>query len=252
MNRAIIIFSLLIFLFSLSYSYENGMLNMMVPTNLEKGNLELSIRHRFYGRIDEDTFDTFFGLDKGVNVNLGIRFPLVTNLETHLNYIRLNSEYSMGISYKKTFPKLYLNSQAYIEYFTFKKIGFDKRRNNFFYQISFQPKPLKSVFTPIINFAFDGYYDRIGIATGLSIKAFENWNLITEFYPILNQDKDLKGKIPIGDKYFFAFGIKYKTYAHHFVFVISNGSQIGNRNIILGTTSNDLFFGFNVQRKLYL
>lgn len=251
-NRKSLLIILLVFLFSLCFAYENSMLNLVVPTSLEKGNLELSIRHRFYGAIDDEPIDSFFGMDKGANINLGLRFPIITNLETYLNYVRLNNEYNFGISFKTPIPKLFLNYQFHLEYFTFEKFGISERRNNFFYQVSLQSNPLINLFSPAFNIAYDGYYDRIGLAAGMNIQIFEDWSLIAEFYPVLNKDKNPDGKIPLGEKNFFTFGIKYQTYAHHFMFMISNGSQIGNRNLMLGTPSNDLFFGFNIQRKLYL
>ena len=224
---------------------------MISPTKLEKGNIELSIRHRFLGAVNDETFDTFFGMDRGANINLGLRIPVISNTEMFFKYIRSNSEYNFGISYKLPKPLLNINSQFNLEYFTFEKIGIIERRNNFLYLLALQTDSALKRVTPTLNLLYDGYYETFGTALGLNIRVSKDWSFQTEFSPVLYRQSDLDNRITVGEKDYFSFAVKYQTYAHHFVFLVSNGSQIGSRSIIQGTNSNDLFFGFNIQRKLY-
>jgi hypothetical protein len=57
------------------------MINLVNPSGLEKGQLEFSVRHRFFGQFTEKPFDTFFGLTAGAHVGLGLRYTVAHPFE---------------------------------------------------------------------------------------------------------------------------------------------------------------------------
>ncbi|MCK5118397.1 MAG: hypothetical protein KAQ78_02375, partial [Candidatus Latescibacteria bacterium] len=97
-------------------SYEDGMLNLSVPTELEEGQTEFVVQHRFYGKIAEEPLDTFFGMDMGANVRIGLRVALREKLELIVSHIRIQKEYIVGLSYAYVVPDR-LRSQAEVRFF---------------------------------------------------------------------------------------------------------------------------------------
>lgn len=232
-------------------SYETSMLNMDVPTNLEYKTMEVNIRHRFMGAIDDELIDNFFGMDIGANINLGVRFPIYSKLELELDYIRVNSEYNLALSYKLPTISIF-KSQIEFEYFSFEKLGQTERRNNFLYQIDLQSKELFSRVTPALNLGFDGYHERFILALGMNVKFTDSWGMIAEYFPVIDRNNDASGRTSVGENSCFAIGLRLQTYAHHFMLILSNNDKIGIRNMGLGSPTDDLKFGFNLSRKLYL
>ncbi len=231
-------------------SYENSMLNLEVPTNLEEGQSEFNVQHRFYGKIDEEPLDTFLGLDLGANVSLGLRHLVRPQFEANVSYTRNQKEYIVGASYAYFFPEIFLRSQLDIQFFSYKKLGIDERRQNIFYQIVLQSEPLSKRFTPVINAGYDGYNQRFGLGLGTGVSILEDLSIMGEYFPVLDRNDDDLNKGIIGQKNRFALGIMLKTYGHHFIFILGNGTEIGTRRLMLGTQSNDLHLGFNIQRLL--
>ena len=67
--------------------------------------------------------------------------------------------------------------------------------------------------------------------------------VIGEYYPVFARDGERTGPEDC-----FAAGVELQTYGHHFALLVGNSSQIGTRRLILGTETNDLYFGFNICR----
>jgi hypothetical protein len=44
--------------------------------------------------------------------------------------------------------------------------------------------------------------------------------------------------------------LRLDTYGHHFMVQVSNGFEIGPRNLMLGVPTNDIYLGFNIHRIL--
>ena len=243
----------LLLVVSMLGAFEPSMLNLTTPSHLENTEAVFKITHRFYGQVDNDPLETFFGLDAGANVSLGMRYALLPRLELNASYTRLQKEYVLGASYAYFFPQMYVGGQLDVQFFSFKGIGVEERNENFFYALSLQTEPLFGIIRPVINAGFDGYNEKFGVAFGISmgkdidIGPLNRIDLIGEYYPVLDRDDEIHGS-----ENSFVFGIKAATYGHNFMLLVGNNSQISARRLMLGTASNDMYFGFNVHRHLDL
>lgn len=230
-------------------SFEQNMLNLKVPSTLEKHDGVFTVQHRFYGPIDEEPLDTFLGMDIGANVGLDLRYAIWPKLEVHASRIRFQKEYTLGASYALFFPSLFLRSQVGLEFFNFEKSPLTERRRNVFYQLVLQSEPIGHAITPVLNIGYDGYNERIGIGLGAYVGYEVDWgmlqhiSLIGEYYPVLNEDEQLTGAEDS-----FAMGVQLQTYGHRFCFMVSNSTDIGVRRLMLGTDTNSPHFGFGIQR----
>ena len=100
--------------------------------------------------------------------------------------------------------------------------------------------------TPVVNLGYDTDRKRTGLGLGLDIAITPKYSLIGEYYPRLKKDGVEDGQMFDS----FAVGLKVQTYGHHFLFHVGNNTEIGTRKLMAGSTANDLFFGFGIQRLL--
>jgi hypothetical protein len=246
-----IILAVVILASSQLFAFESSMLNLKVPSNLDGKSLLLEVQHRFKGVLTEDPLDNLFGLDSGANVSFGLRYAIIPRLELNAAYTTYEGEYRVGASYAHHQPEIFLMVQADAQYFNFERSG--ERNGNFFYSIAAQSYPIAEIFAPVVNFAYDSYHERFGIGVGLQA-GFDWWlgpieriSLIGEYYPVLDEEDAITGP-----ENYFAAGVRVDTDGHRFMLQVGNGWNIGSRRLMLGTGTNDIYVGFNIQRLLRL
>jgi len=240
---------LMILCFQVLYAFEPSALNLRVPSHLEKNSLVFDVQHRAYGVLTEDPLDNFFGLGLGANVNIGLRYAVLPQLEINAAYTTFEKEYRLGASYGHHLQRLYLKGQLDVQYFNFERTG--ERNGNFYISAALQSYPLGNVFIPTVNFAYDGFNEKFGLGFGVdlgfdwSFGPLEHISLVGEYYPVLRAEEPITRA-----ENYFAAGLRLDTYGHHFMLQISNGSEIGPRRLMLGTLNNDIYIGFNIHRIL--
>ncbi len=220
------------------------MLNLDIPSTLNQGLGDFNTRHRFLGNIN-DPVKNLLGSDEGANVSIEMRYELTDKIELYGLRISEQKEYNFGISYNKYLDFIKVNSQIKLLFFTEKYVGLDERQNNLFYQLNFSKKDIFDRLTLVLNLGYDGYNLRFSNGIGAMVKLSKKFFVLSEYFPV--QDKNERWT---GSKDSFAFGFKYKTYGHYFAFQLGNSTAIGVRKVSLGSNTNDLFLGFNMQRIL--
>jgi hypothetical protein len=252
MEKIILVVIIILILpgFILAYDDPNGM-NLNAPTNLKIKQTEFRIEHRFYGKLNEEPFDTFFGMFSGANANLGLRYSALPNLEIKASYERDNQEAIIGASYAYFYPNMMFRSQLDAQFFSYKEFNLDilekERKSNAFILLSLQTDPIIKRIMPIVNVGYDSENKEIGAGVGLYVILLERLgavrkiSLIGEFFPT---------KLD-GNNNCYDFGIRIETYGHNFDFIFGNSSNIGIRRLVLGVDKNrpkGLYFGFNIKR----
>lgn len=239
--RKILLSLLFLFITFSAYSLENDLLNLNVPTQMEKNELAFIIRHRFYGDVTDDPIGNHLGIDYGANVGLSLRYLIWNKLELKAGYAVGRKEHTLGGSYAIEIDSSYLRSQIDVEYFDYAE---DVR--NFFYLLSLQSDPLPNLLSLAVNFGYDAENSKIGLGFGADIGFNFDFNyiqrihLIAEYYPLLEEEDGLYNS--------FSFGLKAETFGHLFMFSLGNDTEIGTRRSMLGAPSNTLHLGFNIYR----
>lgn len=229
------------------FSFEPSALNLEVPSNLERNSSVLELKHRFYGDLTDDPFENFFGLDVGANVNLGMRYAIVDRLELCASYTRRAKEYRVGASYAHHCDQVYVRAQIDVEYFSFKEGA--TRNQNVYASLALQSEQLLNAIIATANLGYDGYNEKLGLGLGLDIGfdwefgPIEHISFIGEYYPVLQREEPITGP-----ENSFATGIRIDTYGHHFVLLVGNNWEIGNRHLMLGAPTNDIRIGLNIHR----
>ena len=244
----------LLFLALNASAVENSMLNLERPRALEAGQSQFIIQHRFYGAMDDQPLDSFFGLSEGATVDLGFRVSPVKKLEirlhhTFLNNTSLNSEYRLGagVSFSPLIPGC--RAQAGFDWVSFKSGRFvegfwkEDRESVWFGRIELQG-PTVARLTPVVNAGFDSDNRKTGFGIGLDCAVVRNVSVIGEFLPIADR-ASWEGSRSVDC---FAAGVQVKTYGHHFLFQIGNSTDIGLRRMMRGAPNRDLKFGFGIKR----
>lgn len=230
-------------------AYEDGQLSLDTPTLLEQGDGTFTIRHRFYGEVDD--VDNFFGMDSGANIMLQLRYVLWKHLFVKAEHTRLGSENVLGVGTAYDLNALAL--QAKVEWFSFKPGTSTKRKENIFANAALKSPRFFDHLQLTANVGYNGYYKQTGLGLGADL-AFANFipaltftetiALLAEYYPVVDEIEGVTGK---RDSY--AFGVRFRTYAHHFELLLTNADALSPRSMMLGTDNSSLHFGFNINRK---
>ena len=243
---------LLIFIGVPLFAYQNSSFSLFTPSALTEKEMEISIIHRFYGPVDEDVWDTLFGMNTGANVGLAFRRNLIYRIELKGSYSRGGKRMELGASWQPPTNTIPLDLQIDIAYFTFEQLGITERRKNLLYLVSAQRTLYPEWVILTTNLGYDGYYERFINGYALHLNYIRNVSIIGEYYPVWDRDSassDLERYIGKYDT--FSFGVKYNTWGHHFIFSVGNGTQFHPATQSLGTNNgSDLYFGFNIQRRL--
>jgi len=249
MMKALALLSMFLILVPLA-AYQDVGFTVFSPTSLSEKEAEISIFHRFQGPVDEDVWNSLFGLNTGANVSMGFRRNLISTLEAKASYTRTKKRVELGASWRPTAERSPVAAQVDAAWFSFTETGITKRRNNFLVIASARNNWMSERATLTINAGYDAYYERVVTAVALHAKINEDVAIVGEYYPVWD-----RGSAPpelqahLGSKDAFAFGVKFGTWGHHFMFSLSNSWQNHPATMSLGTDESDLYLGFNIQRR---
>jgi len=248
--KIVIVFILLI---SSLFAYDFSMINLIHPSGLKQKQAEIMIRHRFYGDITDEPLNHFLGMDAGANVCLSTRYQFYRKTEIKLSYTRRKSEKVMGLAYRIDIEDFPVYGQLGIDYFNYEELSqSETTRQNLFYHYSLQNNEIMDRFVATLNTAYDGYNQRVVLGLGITAKITAAISIIGEYYPVLDRESAGEKLIRyIGDDDVFALGLKFDTYGHQFIFLLTNSDDIGLRRLSLGKANGShLRLGFNIQRRL--
>jgi len=233
---------------SLSFAYEEqNMADLAVPTQIPPNSLELNILHKFTRIPSGDFPDNFINF---ANVQLDLRYVILPKLEIGAGYqLYPTKEYTFHAAYSYFIPDLFLRTQAYLQFFGTQTIPGQRTswENNVLYQINLQSEPIVGRFFPTVNFIYDGLAKKFGIGTGIDVAVRENMDIVGEYFPVVGTRDSLPSRTGLRVNCY-SLGFKITTPGHHFMFSVSNGTDLGVRRLMRGAFDNNINFGFNIQR----
>lgn len=249
MKKLILVFCMAL-LSKESVAFEAGQLSLDTPNVLKKSEGSFGIRHRFFGEASD--YEKFLGSDLGGNMHFLLKYAVMDNLVIGVDHTRDQSGYGLGIEYAKDFER-YGSAGIRLNTFTLEDFNFDSRQKSYFVNASYQtPNYLEHVrFTA--NVGYDAYYEHKTLGFGVDINMknniswltfTENLSILAEYYPQIDKVDGISGKHAS-----YAFGIKSQTFGHHFEILLTNSTNMDARTMALGSNSDDLHFGFNINRK---
>lgn len=242
---------ILVFLSLNLFAYQHSFFSLVSPSELGMMDGELMIQHRFRGAVDDDAFDTFFGMDNGANVGLAYRQAFLYGLEAKAGYIRDNSEYYLEASWRFTKEEYPVHAQVGIELYSYEDfVDPDKRNSSVLVLLAAQNKPLYDRFYLNANLGYDADASALGLGIGAGVRLISSFTVLGEYYPDLKEDKatdDLQNSLRKKDSY--SFGVKLDTYGHEFMFMLGNNEDMNLRQILHGSLNSDLKLGFTVKRR---
>lgn len=230
---------LFFFLYALIYSYEASLINLKLPSALDPPSLELTLQHRFSRVLWEKIDYSFFG---SASFNLGIRGCVWKGLEASFDYYVPDNDIDIGAGYSYDIFKRWLAAEAAVHLFS---LDYNQQRyTNLFYLFSASTQPFSERLWLVLNLSFDGFKEYFVPSVGFVVRIAEPFDIVGE-YSFTHDAYETGGR----NNNTYALGFKINTYAHHFKFIFTNGFDIGARRATAGAHSNDLLFGFSIQRK---
>lgn len=248
MKKLLLLLSTITLLSEGLMAFEMGQLSLDTPNVLKNGEGSFGIRHRFYGEIDD--LDKFFGTDDGGNMYFALKYSLFDNLVLGVDHTRDQSAYGVGLEYSHDFE--WIKVGARVNGFRL-NTGLDEYKYSYQAIASLQTPNYFDHLNFSVNFGYDAYDEHqiFGVGVDLNAENFlsfltftERLSLLAEYYPQIDK---VEGVSKEYDSY--AFGIKYQTYGHHFEIMATNSSNMDPKSMSLGTNSEKLHLGFNINRK---
>jgi hypothetical protein len=230
-------------------AFEAGQFSLETPSTLVQDEAAFTIRHRFFGDVSKS--EDFFGIDDGGNVMLQLRYAPIDNLLVEVHHTRESKEYNVAVGYSYDFD--FIKAGYTVNAFSLELPQFQDRQNSYFGNLSFQSPNYFDHVIFTANLGYDGYYENTGAGVGADINVAnfftdltftERISIMGEYYPQVTDVAGVSGKYDS-----FAAGVKFQTYAHHFEILVTNSVGMDARTMMLGTNSNVLHFGFNINRK---
>jgi len=231
-------------------AYEAGQLSLDTPNVLKQSEGSFGIRHRFYGEFDD--YEKFLGSDDGGNMYFSLKYAVMDNLVIGVDHTRDQSGYGLVIEYAKDFTE-YGSAGIRLNTFSIDNFNFEERQKSYFINAAYQTPNFFDHIRFTANAGYDAYYEHNTLGFGIDINMknkitwltyTENMSLLAEYYPQIDEVDGISG-----DNDSYAFGLKFQTFAHHFEILLTNSSNMDPRTMALGTNSEDLHFGFNINRK---
>ena len=229
-------------------AFEAGQLSLDTPNVLKKNEGSFGIRHRFFGEVSDT--DKFLGTDDGGNMHFILKYAFLDNLVLGVDHTRDESAYGVGLEYSHDFE--WIKAGARVNGFRLNK-GLDEYDYSYQAIVSLQTPNYFEHINFSANVGYDAYYQHhiAGFGVDLNAENFlsfltftEKLSLLGEYYPQVDKVEGISKKY---DSY--AVGIKYQTYGHHFEIMVTNSTNMDARTMSLGTDSDKLHLGFNINRK---
>ncbi|MGD0565828.1 MAG: DUF5777 family beta-barrel protein [Candidatus Goldiibacteriota bacterium] len=223
--------------------FEHPMLDLDVPSGIEQGQMYFEAGSKFYTSLYNYPKDDFFALlNYGANTRISARYMAINELEVMTSYIEEHREKMAGLAYTIKEDKIWFDAKIEAEYINYQDFSAQTARQNFFGLLSLQSTPFfDDRFVITFDGAYDGFGGRFGMGAGISWLVTRHLSLLGEYYPvIMKYQSNSEGS--------YGFGIKFDTYGHQFMLRLSNSSEIGARDMMLGAPDNNIYAGFDIMR----
>jgi hypothetical protein len=220
-------------------SYEPSLVNLHVPSRVHPIGLELTIQHRFSRVIGKPSQ---YSLLDAADVRLTLRGQFWRGLGVQVSYGVGGTEFEGGIGYAHEFITRWLQGEAVITVFTFE--DGPKRATNLLYLAAISSDVLPDRLVLAANLTYDGYFSHLSAGAGFLLHTWPLLDLIGE-YVFLHHDPR-QGETELVNA--FAVAANFNVYNHHFKLIVTNAPYSAPRQIFRGAPSNDLRFGFSIQK----
>ncbi len=234
--KKIILAFFLLQLCGAAYSYENSLFNLETPSTLDASELEFQLKHRMAVGVDNG----FLG---GSQVGLGLRWSILSGLDTSFQYYRPNTELNLNLGYTYYWEAISLYTKIMGQYYTFENL-LSERIHSAYFSLSLQTDAFWERVIPALNFSYDLHTQTLGLGLGLKVYILKRLAVLAEYYPYLGDNPFLKSSM--------AFGFELEPNGHHFKFLVGNDYDLGSRRWEGGTISSQWHFGFNIERRFVL
>ena len=244
-------------------SNDSRVAHMPAPVDLDRGNVEVIIQHRFLGpflgRDGTPDAGTAFGVDFGANINLEVAYALTDRLSVGVSRARFNQIVSLSGTYE-------IHTDADSPWKLSLRGGAEGQRNfqqhySPFLEVpaQFDHKFFRAHVTPV--FAFNSRNDRLAQLRGDGVNPDSNHTfalgLGTDL--ALNRRLSLVGEwVPRisgfggfgGDRSAVSGGLKIRTFGHVFHILLSTSRVFTPAQYGVNSTSTDYALGFNIYRRV--
>ncbi len=235
--------------------------HLPAPIDLEKGNMEVHIEHRFLGSLEQGGIGNLFGVDFGANINLGMTYALTDRIAVSASRARLESDTFTPVI---AFNGIYELHNKESSFWKMSFVGGLEGRDNFqqqyspFLQLptSFDYGRLRTHVVPTMIFNSredalaasqpginleDNHTFSLGLGGDFAIHP--RFSVIGEYVPRLAGFGGFRSDDPA-----ISGGIKVRTYGHVFTILVTTSQDFTPGRYGVDSTG-EFRLGFNIYRR---
>jgi hypothetical protein len=227
-------------------AYEPSMLTLATPADAPQWRaIDISVAHRFYGKLIDKPLSNFLGIRSGAQVDIGVRYFLWNGIAAGVGIVPDFRQVSLDASWSYHFTRLPLSIVAEGEYITFARRPFandEQRVHQAFACLGVQSVPLFKRIWPAVNLYYDTHAKQISGSIGVLAAILSPLDIFGEYYPVFVPTT------PVHHNWL--AGVKIKTYRHHFFFFVGSGSDMNRFRLMAGSPSPAVTLGFAIRRRI--
>lgn len=233
-----------------------NIVGMSTVQSLPAKNLNVTIMHNF-GIINDDIFHSFFGMDFGATVRLGLDYGITDRWSVGVGRTLIHRLYDFRTKY--ALLRQTASNSVPVSISLKGDLGINTNQNGFSFEdrlnyfsslmiarklndaVTLQLSPMYAHF----NTPRDGLQDFYAVGIGAEYRLSRRWAVIGEYYPVI-------GDRPAGTEDAFAIGVNIETGGHVFQLFLKSSNWHTEQHILAQNEDNfwdgDIRFGFNVNR----
>lgn len=216
---------------------------LSTPSTFGPFQSEFRLEHRFYGPVNDEPINNFFGTTFGANVGLRERVAIMPHLELAASYLYDHREFGFGAKCFSGTSRFPAAGQIEVMLHNAEEV-FDGPRSWFGYaNASIQEKVIAERLELTQNFFYSQQYEKAGLGVGAALRVLEALAVVGEYIPYLD------GAIGNGFTGAYLGGIQLRTYGHTFDLFISNRTELGLHRILSRADDRSAHLGFSIRRR---
>jgi hypothetical protein len=236
------------------------LLNLPVPVDLDRGDIEIHVQHRFFQSIEDSRPGTAFGIDSGANISLGVNYALMNRLSAGISRARedqlisLTATYELltksasmwkaslygGVAGKRNFEEHY---SPFIQLAT--SLDYRALRLNFTPTLIFNSRDDTLVQQPGPDAINPDSNNTFSLGIGADFALHRRFSLLGEYVPRLAGFGGYFGEHrQIGG------GVAIRTWGHVFTVLVSRSRNVTPVRYAVDADFDGVSIGFNIYRRI--
>ena len=240
MRKIIFLFIISLFWGLPSFGFEKPYPSLITPSQLDAQLWMTTFSHRFYGALDNEPLENWFGMDGGSNTKMGIRYALLNEIDIQVSRTSKRKSFEGILRYTQMIqPNIPIMVAGLIDSYKDPSTQEQLTASAAMAGINFSMLNDRLQLSSLL--LYDNEIEKTGFGFGGSYQMTPDYHLYLEGYPT---------PFVSGNKISYSWGIRYHTFGHRFLAYVANNTEHSVRHQMNGVEKSTPYLGFKITRIL--